>query len=119
MKTYEVTQEQLNLIEEIKSLPAPLAEIMNRRHGFEKLYNELPLSDLEWFGYLGGDDTIEFKVKERLYRLKRIDDDGDVVYMSFNLGSPEWTMHKNFAFTAPREEIKKWQTPAWEIERAD
>ena len=32
------------------------------------------------------------------------------------LGTPIWTTHKHEAFTAPREEIDKWKTPAYEIE---
>ena len=68
--------------------------------------------------YLADDPSIEFKVKEQLYRLSRIDDAGDTVYMNFSFGTPDWGDAAN-AFTAPLEEIKKWQTPAWEIEKAD
>ncbi|MDI6497899.1 hypothetical protein QMA60_09110 [Leuconostoc suionicum] len=70
--------------------------------------------------YLADDPAIEFKVKETLYRLWRIDDFDDKVYMSFNdNGTPVWTYSIKNCFTAPLEEIKKWQTPAWEIEKAD
>lgn len=69
--------------------------------------------------YLADDPAIEFKVKEQLYRLWRIDDSGDTVYMKFSYGTPDWTMYEDRAFTAPLQEIKKWQTPAWEIEKAD
>ena len=70
--------------------------------------------------YLADDPAIEFKVKETLYRLSRIDGAGDKVYMNFTLsGNPDWAMSKDVAFTAPLEEIKKWQTPAWEIEKVD
>lgn len=119
MKTYYVTQEELDSIEKLKSLPAPLLAIMDRSYGFEKLYNELPPTDTEWFSYLSGDNTIEFKVKERLYRLTREDDDGDIVYMKFSYGTPDWISDDEYAFKAPLEEIEKWNTPAWEIERAD
>ena len=63
VKTYYVTQEQLDLLEELKSLPMPLVAIMNKQYGIDKLYNELLLSDTEWFNYLSGDNKIEFKVK--------------------------------------------------------
>lgn len=63
METCYVTQEQLDLIKELKSLPAPLVAIMNKRYGIESLYNELPLNDIEWFSYLSGVIKIEFKVK--------------------------------------------------------
>lgn len=69
--------------------------------------------------YLSDDPAIEFKVKESLYRLWRSDDEGDIVYMKFSYGTPGWDMTKENAFTASLEEIKKWQTPAWEIEQAD
>lgn len=70
--------------------------------------------------YLADDPAIEFKVKEPLYRLWRIDSDGERVYMKFGIsGTPTYTPNENSAFTAPLEEIKKWQTPAWEIEKVD
>ena len=65
-------------------------------------------------------ETIEFKVKEPLYRLWRIDKSGDKVYMRINVvETPDWTINEDEAFTEPLDEIKKWQTPAWEIEKAD
>lgn len=116
-ETYYVTQEQLDLIEELKSLPAPLVAIMNKKYGIDKLYNELPLSDKEWLRYIGGDTSIEFKVKEPLYRLWRIDTDGVMVYMKFGVaGTPTYSSNEDNAFTATLEQIKKWKTPAWEIE---
>lgn len=119
-ETYYVTQGQLDLIEELKALPAPLVAIMNKRYGFDKLYNELPLSDNEWLRYLGGDETIEFKVKEQLYRLSRIDDDGDKVwFMLLDESEPDWTLNAPHAFTATEEEITQWKTPAWEIEEVN
>ena len=120
MATYYVTQEKLDLIEKLKSLPAPLVAIMNKQYGIETLYNELPLSDKEWFRYLSGDESIEFKVKETLYRLLRSVDCDDNAYMKFtSSGTPDWTFNKYDAFTAPLEEIKKWKTPAWKIEELD
>ncbi|WP_273708207.1 hypothetical protein [Leuconostoc mesenteroides] len=69
--------------------------------------------------YLADDPAIEFNVKEQLYRLWRVDDTGTKSHMKFVLGTPDWTTSETGAFTAPLEEIKKWQTPAWEIEKAD
>ncbi|MDM7646811.1 hypothetical protein QUE93_07255 [Leuconostoc falkenbergense] len=69
--------------------------------------------------YLADDPAIEFKVKEPLYRLWRADGD-DRIYMRLNdFGTPIWTAHKDNTFTAPLEEIKKWKTPAWDVEKAD
>ena len=67
--------------------------------------------------YLADDPAIEFKVKEQLYRLGRVDDTGTKSYMKFVLGTPDWTTSKTNAFTAPLEEIKKWNNPAWEVEK--
>lgn len=71
------------------------------------------------FRYLADDPAIEFKVKKQLYRLSRIDDVGDMVYMRINgFGTPDWGCAAD-AFKAPLEEIKKWKTPAWEIEKVE
>ncbi len=67
--------------------------------------------------YLADDPAIEFKVKEPLYRLWRVDDTGTKSYMKFVYGTPDWTNLKSGAFTAPLEEIKKWNNPAWEVEK--
>lgn len=119
METYYVKQEQLSLIKELKSLPAPLVAIMNKKYGIETLYNELPLNDIEWFNYLSSDNKIEFKVKEPLYRLWSIDEYGEKVYFKQSHGfwTAPATQISEDIFTAPLEEIKKWQTPAWEIEK--
>ena len=122
MKTYYVTREQLNLIIFLKHKKAPLDWlIMDYDNTCRALRvditNEKSNAILR---YLGGDETIEFKVKEPLYRLWRDELDNDIVYMTINnFGTPNWTIGKENAFTAPLEEIKKWQTPAWDIEKAD
>lgn len=121
METYYVTQEQLDLIENLKERVYPLHVLLTRSNRYENIKVELSSQEEKaLLRYLGGDETIEFKVKEELYRLWRIDDMGDRVYMRFtSSGNPDWNMDKYNVFTAPLEEIKKWQTPAWEIEKAD
>lgn len=122
VKTYYVTKEQLDLIIFLKHKKAPLDWlIMDYDSAYRALRvgitNEKSNAILR---YLGGDETIEFKVKEPLYRLVRIDKDGDTVYMVINSwGTPSFSSSEDSAFTAPLVEIKKWQTPAWEIEKAD
>ena len=120
METYYVTQEQLDLIESAKGLNYPLTGITapeNLQKEFDKTHFD---NEKEILRYLGGDETIEFKVKEPLYRLSRIDAERDKVYMKFTAtGNPDWTMDKDRAFTAPLEEIKKHKTISWEIEKAD
>jgi len=72
------------------------------------------------FRYLADDPAIEFKVKEQLYRLWRLDDEGDSVYMIFGIyGTPTYTSNEDNAFTATLEKIREWQTPAWEIEEVN
>lgn len=70
--------------------------------------------------YLADDPAIEFRVKEPLYRLWGTDFEGEKAYFAKkgSLYSPA-TQYKKNAFTAPLEEIKKWQTPDWKIEKAD
>lgn len=119
MATYYVTQEQLDLIESAKGLSYPLTGITapeDFQEEFDKTHFD---NEKEILRYLGGDETIEFKVKEQLYRLWRIDRDGDTVYMYFYFDTPTYCLSSKFAFTAPLEEIKKWKTPSWEIEKAD
>ena len=123
METYYVTQEQLELLEELKRKDQlyTLHELLHLE-GAYKVGVSVPKVEEEGtlLRYLGGDTSIEFKVKEQLYRLWRDGMDGDIVYMTLNnFGTPSWTKGKDNAFTASREEIEKWKTPAWEIEKAD
>ena len=122
MKTYHVTQEQLDLIEKLKSDSLPFFNLVkSTTDEMKELAQKIPDElDSKILRYIGGDESIEFKVKEQLYRLWRFDNADDKVYMRFNLfGTPSWTDSKYEAFTASLEEIKKWQTPAWDIEEAD
>lgn len=120
METYYVTQEQLDLIESAKNLNYPLTGITapeNLQKEFDKtsFYNQK-----EILRYLGGDETIEFKVQEKLYRLWRLDDENDRVYFYLdNETEPDWTVCPQNAFTTKLEEITNWKTPAWEIEEVN
>ena len=121
-KTYYVTQEQLDLIDELQSKTFPIDFLILNSDGyFKPLTVKLTSEEAKaLLRYLGGDKTIEFKVKEQLYRLSRLDKYGDTVYFTkkWGIGNPV-VSSKNYAFTAPLDEIKKWQTPAWEIEKAE
>lgn len=58
--------------------------------------------------------------EQKLYRLWRIDNEDDKVYMRINaFGTPDSTMDEDHAFTASLYEITKWKTPAWMVEEAD
>lgn len=119
-ETYYVTQEQLDLIEELKTKLKPLSALLTGFSGgwrkLDKVHIDLQKQVLR---YIGGDTSVVFKVKEQLYRLRLIDENGSRAYMKFIGVVPDWTFYKNEAFTATREEIEKWKTPAWEIEEAD
>jgi len=121
METYYVTQEQLNCIEDFKDSPWPMNRLLvnSDEHIVNLFYTFNESKDKAFLRYLGGDTSIEFKVKEQLYRLLRIDDDGDTVYMHFHHGTPSWTTINKNAFTAPLKEIIRWQTPAWRLEEVD
>lgn len=122
METYYVTQEQLDAIKELNDSPWPTNRLLvnSDEHIIDLFYTFNESKDKALLRYLGGDPTIEFKVKDSLYRLWRIDDADDKVYMSFNLfGTPSWTDSKYEAFTASLEEIKEWKTPSWSVEEVD
>ncbi|ORI39420.1 hypothetical protein BMR90_02215 [Leuconostoc mesenteroides subsp. cremoris] len=120
MAKYYVTQEQLDLIKELKEKLFPLHALLTKSNRYENIKVELSGQDEKaLLRYLGGDTSIKFKVKEQLYRLWRIDSAGDKVYMTFSFGTPTYIPNENYAFTAPLEEIKKWETPAWSLEKVD
>ncbi|CCJ66949.1 hypothetical protein ABGW26_08230 [Leuconostoc falkenbergense] len=114
-KVYEVSQSVFDELQRIKAHEGiSLIGAITLNAQFIKSINVGKKAILR---YLADDPAIEFKVKEQLYRLSGTDEDDDEVYMTFNCGIPTWTYIKDNAFTAPLEEIKKWQTPAWEIEK--
>ncbi|CCF25615.1 Putative uncharacterized protein [Leuconostoc citreum LBAE C10] len=117
-ETYYITRKQFDLIEKLKAFQNPLFEISHSMEYVDISTGFDSNGEKSLLRYLGGYTSVEFKVK-KLYRLWRIDDDGDRVYMEFVLGTPNWTLNKRNAFTAPREEIEKHKTPAWEIEEVD
>lgn len=125
MATVDVTQEQFNFIETLKR-NQPYMHLVYGLTVQEKSNNLLNgftgEEEKSLLRYLGGDDTIEFKAKEPLYRLWSNDENDQKVYflkLENNIwGTPVTNVSKH-AFTAPLEEIKKWQTPAWEIEKAE
>lgn len=117
-KVYEVSQLVFDKLQMIKAHEGgSLVEAITFNAQFIK---SIEVGNKAILRYLADDPAIKFKPKEQLYRLWRLDNDGDLVYMTFvDTGTPDWTVHEDYAFTAPLEEIKKWQTPAWDIEKAD
>ncbi|MDV8931172.1 hypothetical protein [Leuconostoc citreum] len=121
-ETYYVTEEQLDFINTMYEKLYPLVDGLLYSHKKAKeIFDEFSIKEEKAvLRCLGGDTSIEFKVKEQLYRLWRIDDENDRVYFYLdNETEPDWTLNPPHAFTAPLEEINKWKTPAWDIEKAD
>lgn len=120
METYYVTQGKLNVIEKLKSMSFPLYQLLNEDE-FHSLSRSLDdNTEKALLRYIGGDETIELKVKEQLYRLWRIDDEDDKIYMRINsFGTPDSTIRAYQSFTASLDEITKWKTPAWSVEEVD
>lgn len=120
METYYVTKEQLDFLNTTYEAGYSLDKLLDSHVEAKNMLDEFSMSKGNAvLRYLGGDTSVAFKVKEPLYRLYRADGD-DRIYMRLNdFGTPIWTAHKDNTFTAPLEEIKKWKTPAWEIERAE
>lgn len=125
-QVYQVTQEQFNLIEKLKHEPFPLNEIylaIRTGKNFDAIADNQYFEEYEEhliLRYIGGDPTIKFEVKEKQYLLSRIDSIGKFVYFKFSeVGNPIWDSNKCNAFTAPLDEISKWQTPAWKMVEVD
>lgn len=114
---YEVSQSVFDELQMIKSHEG--TSLIGAITLNAQLIKSIEVGNKAILRYLADDPAIEFKVKEQLYRLWRIDDDCDRVYMRFEHGTPSWTTPKKYAFTAPIEEIKKWKTTAWEIEMVE
>lgn len=118
--TYYVTQEQLDLVEELKQVPFPLFALLTEYDRYKNIKGKSnKQEERALLRYLGGDETIEFKVKEQLYRLYLVDVLGQRNYFTISNATalPDRTVVKEKAFVETLEEIKKWKTPAWEIEK--
>lgn len=120
METYYVTKEQLDFLNTTYEAVYSLDELLNSHVEAKNMFDDFSMTEGNAvLRYLGGDTSIEFKVKEQLYRLWRIDDEGDKVYMLLRFGTPTYRMSSEAAFTAPLDEIKKLITPAWHIEEVN
>lgn len=117
--TYYVTQEQLDFLNTMYEELYSLDELLNRHTEARNLFDDFSIPEGNAaLRYLGGDTSIEFKAKEQLYLLKRTTFRFGPIYFN-KMGDTEendYCFKKSNAFTAPLEEIKKWKTPAWEIE---
>ncbi|MCI1689123.1 MAG: hypothetical protein LKI50_01905 [Leuconostoc mesenteroides] len=120
MTTYYVTQEQLDFIQELKERVFPLNVLFTESNRYQNIKAGLSSQEeKELLRYLGGDTSIKFKVKEQLYRLYLVDVLGQRNYFTISNATalPDRTVVKEKAFVETLEEIKKWKTPAWEIEK--
>ncbi|MGQ2283465.1 hypothetical protein [Leuconostoc pseudomesenteroides] len=113
---YEVSQSVFDELQRIKAHEGTSligAITLNAR-----LIESIEVGNKAILRYLADDPTIEFKVKETLYRLVANDFSGQKAYFNKGIYSTA-SSSKNFAFTAPLEEIKKWKTPDWKIEKVE
>lgn len=115
MTTYEVTQEQFDLIRDAKESEFVLVNALDIHSEFvDTTTGEFQKALLR---YIGGDETIEFKVKEKVYRLRGEDNFGRIVYFrQSSQGVPDWTFHRYDALTGPIETLNKYWTSFWEFE---
>ena len=116
---YEVSEDQLAFIKEVKESPYPAAYLMGHNYVYEELFSAGdydPEFERDLLRYLGGEDSVVFKLNNPLYRLKGKDTDGDIVYFTQGLCPPSYTYDKEDAFMVSQDEITRWETPFWEIE---
>lgn len=116
METYYVTQSVFDTLQRIRANED--TSLIGSITWNAQFIESIKVGNKAIIRYLADDPAIEFKVKEQLYRLWRIDDDGDKVYLTFSLGTPDWDSVKDYAFTAPLKEIIKHKTISWHIEEA-
>ena len=117
METYYVTQSVFDTLQRIRANED--TSLIGSITWNAQFIESIKVGNKAIIRYLADDPAIEFKVKEQLYRLWRIDDDGDKVYLTFSLGTPDWDSVKDYAFTAPLKEIIKHKTISWHIEEAN
>ncbi len=115
-KVYEVSQSVFDELQRIKAHEG--TSLIGAITFNAQFIKSIEIGNKSILRYLADDPAIEFKVKEQLYRLWRIDEDGERVYMKFIYGTPDWGGESD-AFTASLEEIKKHKTISWDIEKAD
>lgn len=114
---YEVSQSIFDLLQRVKSHEG--TSLIGAISLNAQLIKSIEVGNKAILRYLADDPAIEFKVNEPLYRLWLIDDAGDKLFFWIDDGRPDWVGAKDEAFTATLDEIKKWQTPAWNIEKVD
>lgn len=120
--TYEVSEDQMELIEGSKDDQYPASYLMSHNYVYEALFSADeygPAFERDLLRYLGGDANVVFKLKDPLYLLKGKDSDGDTIYFTLDgVGAPTYVYddEKSDAFKAPREEIIRWYNPFWKVE---
>ena len=119
--TYEVSEEQMKFIKEAKENQYPASYLMVHDDEYVNMFSDVEYGttfERDLLKYLSGDESVVFQLKDPLFMLKGKDTDGDAVYFTvdpYRL-APTYTYDKSYAFTAPHEEITRWDNPFWEIE---
>lgn len=114
---YEVSQSVFDELQRIKAHEG--TSLIGAIVGHEPFIKSIEIGNKAILRYLADDPSIEFKVKEPLYRLYLVDVLGQRNYFTISNATalPDRTVVKEKAFVETFEEIKKWKTPAWEIEK--
>lgn len=113
---YEVSQSVFDELQRIKAHEG--TSLIGAITLNAKLLKSIEVGNKAILRYLSDDPAIEFKVKEPLYRLVATDSLGNKAYFTEGIYASA-SSYRQFAFTAPLEKIKKWQTPDWEIEKVE
>lgn len=124
MITYEVSEEQLGFIKEVKDSSYPAAYLTEfRPKEYKSLFGSCDYTKVferDLLRHIGGDENVVFQLKEPLYFLKGKNNDGDNMYFTLDsVGAPTYTYVKSAAFKAPHDEIVPWENPFWKIEPVD
>lgn len=118
---YEVSEEQLGFIKEVKESPYPAAYLTEfRPKEYKSLFGSCDYTkvfECDLLRHIGGDENVVFQLKEPLYFLKGKNNDGDNMYFTLDsVGAPTYTYVKSAAFKAPFEQIEEWANRFWEPE---
>ncbi|WP_370928749.1 hypothetical protein AB3363_02210 [Leuconostoc mesenteroides] len=116
---YEVSQSVFDELQRIKAHEG--TSLIGAIVANAKFIKSIEIGNKAILRCLADDPAIEFKVKEQLYRLYLVDVLGQRNYFTISNATalPDRTVVKEKAFVETLEEIKKWQTPAWEIEEVE
>lgn len=122
--TYDVSEDQMAFINRANDGAYPATYLVAHDKEYKSMFSGVGCGSIfehDLLRYLGGDDSVVFKLKEpQWWRLVGKDAYGGTVYFTVGgVGAPTYTHDKSEAFVASHEEITSWKTPFWEIESVE